>query len=290
MSKENSLDMPAESPSSVTFLDRIAAELAAGRVDLPPFPKVVIDVQQTFRNPNYTLQTVAGIISAERSLADRLLQMANTTAFNATGRVIIDLGVALTRLGAQKVHSVAIAHAIAHIRQSESLRAIAKPLDELWAEAAIVAHFCQAVAKRTQLSAPDAFVAGLLHGIGRMYILVQCVSQGPSGPPVLLSNDLVDAWHPAIAKAVLKNWHMSAEVCDAVGAQAELGVRRGPANLTDVLIASIRLAKRKQDPHDGTSLNTGGALARLNLPVEVCHSLIAEADTDIRALQRALRP
>ena len=268
----------------------MADSLAAGVVDLPAFPAVVIKVQEAFKDPNYTPQSVARIISAERALADRLLQLANSAAFNATGRVIIDLGVAINRLGAQKVYSVALAHAIQHIRQSEVLRPVAGQLDELWTECVTVAHFCEAVAKHGALPFPGAFAAGLLHGMGRFYILAQCASQGRSRPPVPLSLALVDAWHPAIAAAVLKNWHVDPAVCEAVGAQGAVHiVRAGTATLTDVLIASIRLAGRLRNGYDTSSLNAGGAFARLNLTVESCQDLIAEATAEIRTLQRALR-
>jgi HD-like signal output (HDOD) protein len=269
----------------------MADSLAAGTVDLPAFPQVVIKVQEAFQDPSYTPQKVARVISTERTLADRLLQMANSTAFNATGRVIIDLGVAINRLGAQKVYSVALGHAVAHIRQNESVRPIAPRVDELWTECVTVAHFSEAVAKRSSLPFPGAFAAGLLHGIGRFYILVQSAKQGASQRPGALNAGLVDAWHPAIAKAVLKNWQMDEAVCEAVGAQTELNiVRIGPPTLTDVLIASIRLAARMQNSHDTTSLNAGGAFARLDLTAEACKGLIAQATEEIRALQRALRP
>ena len=278
-------DLPA-----LEFLSGILDSLAAGTVDLPAFPQVVIKVQEAFKDPSYTPQKVARVISTERSLADRLLQMANSTAFNATGRVIIDLGVAINRLGAQKVYSVALGHAVAHIRQNESLRPIAPQLDELWSECVTVAHFSEAVAKRTRLPFPGAFAAGLLHGIGRFYILAKSVKPGTSHPPLPLNAALVDAWHPAIAKAVLKNWQMDEAVCEAVGAQTEVTVvRAGPPTLTDVLIASIRLANRLQNSYDSASLNAGGAFARLDLTPEACKALIAQASEETRALQRALR-
>jgi HD-like signal output (HDOD) protein len=284
-------DVTAADIPALQFLSSLADNLAAGTVDLPAFPQVVIKVQEAFKDPSYTPQKVARVISTERTLADRLLQMANSTAFNATGRVIIDLGVAINRLGAQKVYSVALGHAVAHIRQNETLRAIAPRLDELWSECVTVAHFSEAVAKRGSLPFPGAFAAGLLHGIGRFYIMVQSVKQGTSSPRVPLSAALVDAWHPAIAKAVLKNWQMDEAVCEAVGAQAEVNiVRVGPPTLTDVLIASIRLAKRMQYSHDTATLNAGGAFVRLDLTVEACKSLIAQAGDETRALQRALRP
>jgi HD-like signal output (HDOD) protein len=274
---------------SVDFLTHIADTLADGIVELPAFPQVVIKVQEAYKDPNYTPQIVARLIATEPTLARRLLDMANSVAFNATGRVIIDLGLALTRLGAQKVYGVVLAHAIQDIRMNESLRAIAAPMDELWSESVTVAHFAQAVAKRRSLSAPDAFVAGLLHLIGRMYILVQCTVQAPSGHRVVLSNDLLDAWHPAIAKAVLKNWRIGEEVCEAVGAQAEVDVvRTGSATLVDALVIGIRLAKRMKNYSDGPGLSAGGVLARLNLSVEECQNLVDEALADVRALERAL--
>jgi HD-like signal output (HDOD) protein len=274
---------------TLEFLSRLADTLAAGTVDLPAFPQVVIKVQEAFKDPDYTPQKVARVISTERTLADRLLQMANSTAFNATGRVIIDLGVAINRLGAQKVYSVALGHAVAHIRNNESLRSIAPRLDELWSECVTVAHFSEAIAKRRSLPFPGAFAAGLLHGIGRFYILVQSANQG--APQVPLNASLVDAWHPVIAKAVLKNWQMDEAVCAAVGAQAEVSiVRVGPPTLTDVLIASIRLADRMQNSHDTATLNAGGAFVRLDLTVEACKGLVAQASEETRALQRALRP
>jgi HD-like signal output (HDOD) protein len=291
LSQESWSDVTVADLPTLEFLSGMLDTLVAGTVDLPAFPQVVIKVQEAFKDPNYTPQKIARVIATERSLADRLLQMANSTAFNATGRVIIDLGVAINRLGAQKVYSVALGHAVAHMRQNESLRSIAPRLDELWSECVTVAHFSGAVAKRSSLPFPGAFAAGLLHGIGRFYILVQTVKQGTSRLQLPLNAALVDAWHPAIAKAVLKNWQMDEAVCEAVGAQAELNiVRPGPPTLTDVLIASIRLATRMQNSYDTESLNAGGAFARLELTAEACKSLITQASEETRALQRALRP
>jgi hypothetical protein len=84
---------------------------------------------------------------------------------------------------------------------------------------------------------------------------------------------------------------MSEEVCEAVGAQAEVGaVRTGNASLSDVLVTGIRLAERMRSGKDAISLSAGGVLARLNLSIEECHGLVNEAAAEVRALERALRP
>src|SRR5712671_7161483 len=152
-------DHGVEQRAPVEFLRRMLATIEAGAVELPAFPQVVIQVQEVLKNPNYSVQMIVRPISADPTLANRLLNMANSTAFNATGRVIIDLGVALTRLGAQKVYSVVLAHAIQDVRRLESLQSIARPLEEMWSDSIAVAHFCNVVAKRSSLSTPEAFAA-----------------------------------------------------------------------------------------------------------------------------------
>jgi HD-like signal output (HDOD) protein len=285
-----SADPAVQRRAQLDFLTQIRDKLAAGVIELPAFPQVAISVQEAYKNPRYTPQMVARLISGEPRLARRLLDIANSVAFNATGRVIIDLGLALTRLGAQKVYGVVLAHAIQDIRRSESLRPVTARMDELWSDSVTVAHFSQAVAKRSSLPTPDAFVAGLLHLMGRLYILVQCAERGTPGHPIVLSHDLVDTWHPVIAKAVLKNWQIGDEVCEAVGAQEEVDVvRTGNATLLDVLVVGMRLAKRMKNRHDSSSLSAGGVLARLNLSIEECDSLIGEAAAEVRMLEHALR-
>src|SRR3981081_1516410 len=271
-------DHGVEQRAPVEVLRRMQAAIEAGTVELPAFPQVVIQVQEVLKNPNYSVQMIVRPIAADPTLANRLLNMANSTAFNATGRVIIDLGVALTRLGAQKVYSVVLAHAIQNVRRLEILRSVARPLDELWSESVAVAHFCGAVVKRLKLAMTDAFAAGLLHRVGHLYILVQLARQEASGPRIALGRDIVDAWHPVIAKAVLKNWHVNDAVCEAVAMQADvLAVRSGPPTLTDVLIVGIRLANRMMNSGDTSSFSSGGVLARLNLSIEECRGLIFEA-------------
>jgi HD-like signal output (HDOD) protein len=282
-------DDSVEQRAPVEFLRRMLTTIEAGIVELPAFPYVVLQVQEVLKNPNYSVQMIVRPISADLTLANRLLNMANSVAFNATGRVIIDLGVALTRLGAQKVYGVVLAHAIQDVRRLESLQSIAKALDELWFESVAVAHFCGAVVKRLRLAMPDAFTAGLLHRVGHLYILVQLARQEASRSRVNLSKDLVAAWHPVIAKAVLKNWHVDDAVCEAVSMQSDvLAVRSGPPTLTDVLVIGMRLANRMMNSGDTSSLSSGGVLARLNLSIEECHGLIGEAEAEVRTLARAL--
>ncbi|MEA3150701.1 MAG: hypothetical protein QOD56_1640, partial [Gammaproteobacteria bacterium] len=156
--------------AALQFLAALAAEVSSGTVDLPCFPDIVIRIRNALADPKSTPEKTVTIVGAEPRLAGRLLQTANSAAFNPSGKPLTDLRTAITRLGHQLVQSAAMAFAVQHLKDESSLKSIAKPLSELWKESIAVASICQVVARRTGVSPDEAFLTGLLHGIGRLYI------------------------------------------------------------------------------------------------------------------------
>jgi HD-like signal output (HDOD) protein len=230
--------------AALEFLRRLAMEVSKGTVDLPCFPKVVIQIRKALADPSTTAEQTVTIVGAEPRLAARLLQTANSTAFNLSGKPLTDLRSAITRLGHQMVQSAAMAFAVQQMKDEQSLRCIAQPMSDLWKECISVASISQVVARRTKVSPDEAFLTGLLHGIGRLYIMVRAVA----GPTTIDSSasflSLVAGWHAPIGKAILENWSFSEEMCEAVGEQGDHERRhKHDADLSDVLIASIVLAE-----------------------------------------------
>ena len=125
--------------AALEFLHRLATEVSKGSVDLPCFPDVVFRIRKALADPNTTAEKTVTIIGAEPRLAARLLQSANSAAFNTSGRPLTDLRSAITRLGHQLVQSATMAYAVQQLKHAESLRSIAKPLSELWNQCISVA-------------------------------------------------------------------------------------------------------------------------------------------------------
>jgi HD-like signal output (HDOD) protein len=151
---------------ALLFLRNLAAEVSGGTVNLPSFPDVVIRIRKSLADPNASLNQTAKLISTEPRLAALLLQSANSAAFNPGGHGVTDLRAAITRLGHRAVQSSAMAFAVRQIRLAPALRAIAKPLNVLWDESFTVAAVCQVLARRTAVAPDEAFLTGLMHGIG----------------------------------------------------------------------------------------------------------------------------
>jgi len=113
--------------AALQFLGRLAAEVSSGTVDLPCFPDIVIRIRNALADPKTTTAHAVIIVGAEPRLAARLLQTANSAAFNQSGKPLTDLRTAITRLGHQLVQSAAMAFAVQQMKNEQSLRSIAKP-------------------------------------------------------------------------------------------------------------------------------------------------------------------
>jgi HD-like signal output (HDOD) protein len=278
--------------AALAFLGRLAAELSSGTVDLPCFPNVVIQIRNALVDPKTTMDRAVVIVGAEPRLTARLLQTANSAAFNQSGKLITDLKIAITRLGQQLVQSAAMAFAVQQMKNEESLRSIARPLSELWKDSIAVASICHVVARRTKVGPDEAFLTGLLHGIGRLYIMVRAVGEVESLVADDSLLDLIAGWHASIGKAVLENWGFSGDLAEAVGEQCEVERerRRGhEADLLDVLSAGIHLAEYlKLAAPRKIDVKGMPALAAIGLSDQACGEILLHAEYQLGALQDSL--
>lgn len=279
-----------ERAAALAFLQKLAAEVSEGSIDLPCFPDVVIRISTALADPNTTSEHVVTIVGAEPRLAARILQTANSAAFNSTGKPLTDLRSAVTRLGHQMVHGTAMSYAMLQMKNEASLRSIVQPMTDLWNTSIAVASICRIVAKHTRLSVDEAFLTGLLHGIGNLYIIARAATQGGELAEGHSWLDLLSGWQASIGKAVLESWGFAEELCDAVGEQADHERRwKHEAGLTDVLIASILLADALKSAQP-RAVATDGVNVFLTVAVkaEDCAAILAEAEQQISLVHEAL--
>jgi HD-like signal output (HDOD) protein len=281
---------PQQRAAALEFLQRLASEVSEGSVDLPCFPDVVIRVSTTMADPNTTAEQVVTLVGAEPRLAARLLQTANSAAFNPAGKPLTDLRSAITRLGYQMVHGTAMSYAVQQMKAEASLRAIARPLNELWNRSITVASISRIVARRTKVGADEAFLTGLLHGIGDLYIIARAAtSSAELGSPESWF-DLLSGWQASIGKAVLESWGFAEQMCDAVGEQDDWKRRwKHEAGLSDVLIAGLMLAESLKTPEPRTIATEGiNVFLTVNVPAEDCPAILTEAEGQISRVREAL--
>lgn len=278
-------------PEVFAFVQALAAELSNGKVELPSFPDIALRVRQVLADDEVSHEKVVRVVGSEPMLAARLLQVANSAAINFSGRAITELRSAIARLGFNMVRSAAIAFAMSQLKKSDKLKGLEQPLDDLWRTSASVAAMSYVVAKRFSRVNPDtAMLAGLLHGIGRLYILTRVTSY-----PSLLADQatytaIVRDWHAPIAKALLENWDMADEIVMAVSDYEDLERKNpGAPDLTDVLTVGHLLTAFKDHPETlELNMHDVAACRRLDIDTASYEKLIEESEHEIDALRDAL--
>jgi HD-like signal output (HDOD) protein len=278
-------------PQAFAFVQALASELSKGKVDLPSFPDIALRVRRALSDENVTQDNVVRVVGSEPALAARLMQIANSAALNFTGKPITELRTAIARMGFNMVRSAAIAFAMSQLKKVDSLKGLEKPLEELWRRSATVAAMSHAVARRFSKVNPDtALLAGLLHGIGQLYILTRSNQHPGLFANQAVYSTIVRDWHAAIAKALLENWDMTEEVVEAVSNYEDLERKHaGPVDLTDVLTVGNLLAAFKDHP-DTIELNLHDVAAcqRMKIDRASYEQLIDESEHEIDNLMQAL--
>ena len=279
---------PGERAGALEFLQGLCEEMSEGKVNLPCFPDVVVRIRKALDNPETHIAQTVKIVGTEPRLAARILQTANSAVFNLSGKPVMDLRTAIARLGTRLVQSSAMAFAVQQMRMAPLLKSAGGPLKMLWEESISAAALCQLLARRTTVNPDEAFLTGLLHGIGRLYIMVRAASDPGKARYERPLIELIDGWHPTIGKMVLENWGFPEVMAAAVGQQQNYGYTSKAADLTDILIAGLVLA---------AAARPGGArvieaeirpFARLGLRAEECRAMLAVTARHIGALRGAL--
>ena len=274
-----------------SFVKGLAAELSLGQVELPSVPVIVVRVQQTMADENVTNDVVVRVIGSEPMLAGRLLTMANSAALNSSGRKIADLPTAVARVGFNIVRSAALSFAVEQLRKASEYRHLEQQLDLLWKNSVQIAAMCHVIARRfSSLNGDTALLAGLMHNVGRIYILTRASKYPTLTADPLTFNSIVRDWHANVAKALLENWKVADEIVDAVAGHEDLDREaRGPVTLTDVLSLAMLLERNR----DGTEMSVPDeglmkGLRRMQLQVRDCHAVLDESAEEIAALKSAL--
>lgn len=279
-------------PNTVVFgfVKSLAVELSKGQVELPSVPEVVIKLQRTLADENVSNETVVTVVGAEPMLAGKLMNMANSAALNASGRKIADLRTAVARVGFNIVRSAALTFAVEQLRKVEEFQQLRGPLDALWQNSVQVAALCHVLARRfTSLNGDAALLAGLMHNVGRIYILTRASRNPALIADRLTYNSMVRDWHANVGKAVLENWRVADEIVEAVTNYEDLDREaRGPVTLIDVLSLAVLLEQKSTQTSPEPDGNFLKGLKRLQLQPGDCSSVLAESADEIAALKAAL--
>ncbi len=244
------------------FVERLAQDLRDERLELPAFPEAVLRIQRALQSPDTSADDIVRILSSEPALAARLLRIANSAEFRRMDQDVTDLRKAVARMGFNMVRSVAVAFAMRQLRRKDIYSPAAQAqLEQAWNDSLETASICFVIAKRfTRLNPDQALLTGLLHVLGRLYIIMR--SKDAEELSETEMREVIDGWHANIGKAILESWGLPEALQSAVEHQDQYDIELdGAVNLTDILIAAKLLRRNEHDTARYPALRRVGVAA-----------------------------
>ncbi len=281
--------VPSQKETPFQFLSSLARELSTGRVDLPSFPDVAARTQQVLSDESVTNERIARLVGSDAGLAGRILTMANSVLLHRGGAPVTDVKVAVMRIGHDNIRAAALAYANAQLRRAPELAHIRLQLEACWRDGVRVAALAHAMAKETRsIRADEALLAGLLHNVGKIYIIARSPREGA----MQVDDPILRDWYPGIGTAVVENWKLPEAISQAVGGQLDLERTHEdgePADLQDLLIMAVALAEQiTSGSSDDNALHEMPAATALGLSDSALVRIMLESQTEIETLQAAL--
>jgi HD-like signal output (HDOD) protein len=282
----------AEISRAFDFVRQLVANLPGRDVDLPAFPDVVRRLQAALADPRTSAKDLVGIIESEPVLSARLLQMANSAALNAAGNSATSIKAAVSRLGFNLVRLTAMTHAMRQMERLEALQPIRRELGRIWRASNEIAAICYVVSRRAFGRQPDeAMLAGLLHGIGGLYILTHTQQSDPALREDPEFQAIVQDWQPRLGKAILDTWGLPERIGAAVASQDDL-LGTDPRELEPLsrLLSAAKLRHRlASDPELRRQVPAADELMRsVSLGAGSFLDLVAASHQDIEEMQQML--
>lgn len=142
--------------------ERLVAELKP----LPPVAQVLARLQLLLSDPNSGLDDIADLIRLDAALTTRVIQISNSVWFRR-GLACNTIADAVNRVGFREVYrmvGVVASNAIV----AQPLTAYNRTTQAAWRESVAGAFAAEMLAERLGEDMPAAYMAGLLHGIGRL--------------------------------------------------------------------------------------------------------------------------
>ncbi len=159
-----------EEISNSVLYDELTVCLKETRLEVIELPETISSVLGIIHRKHFWYSEVVDLIQQSPALTGDFLSIVNSAAFSR-GLFIYDLDQALPRLGRKKIQSILFLNASKMSAPETPL--FAKIIEEIIHESQAVGKICRLLAPVFSIDANEAFLAGLLHNIGKIGLLKQ---------------------------------------------------------------------------------------------------------------------
>lgn len=264
--------------------------------DLPSLPTVVMDLMTCIDQESAGARTLGERLARDQALAAKTLRLANSS-FYGMQRKVSSISQAISILGFDSVRTIVAAVAVANA--FPAVRAGRFDFEVFWRHSIASAICAKAMAKRMRIDSDQAFVAGLLHDIGRLVLVVHFPKEYEAVLDYRAANqcrlrqaelDVLEVDHAQIGRALAEHWKFPVPIQTAIACHHDCVL--GPAG---ALTAAVQVANcitfdmaRTEDDKNMSSTMTAQTLAALGISEAMVQEVLEEAKMQFEEICRAL--
>lgn len=223
---------------------------------LPSPPQTLLKLLRLCQSDEAGIQELAQLITLDPALTAKVLAVAHSAAYHQAEASPLSLLQACSRLGTECIKVLALADMV---RQTFNAFTLPAPLDlrTFWKHSLTVACIAKELATKLGAgSAEEAYLAGLLHDIGRLALLVTVPLPSQAlfadlddDTLVPKEQQLLGMSHTEAGAWLLRRWHLSDAVAESVLRHHEAAPDpTGTHALTRLIHLAHRLAELPEDP------------------------------------------
>jgi len=237
-----------------SVLAELTADIKHNKLQLPSPPDLLLKVRATIADQESELEDIVDLVKQDPNISGRLIKVANS-ALLASRFPVTDVKAAIARLGSAKVQSLVTSLVIAQNFLAFKSHGIEKYFDSAWQQSSYVAAINYVLAvKKTELDAEQALLAGIVHNIGVLPLILRLNRIPLFKEQTELLHKVADVviprLYPNAGKLILENWNFPDDIV-AIALTHSKPTREstGPVNLNDITLISSELSKLDDFTH-----------------------------------------
>ena len=206
------------------MIPKTKAEKLRQQIDsFPILPATVSRIMQVTASPESSADDLMQAILPDQSLCVTVLKLANSVLFGRPQR-IDSLTTAIIVLGFNEVQSIALIKAMNNSFRELNLVTTA-PVERFWEHSFLTAMAAQHVAKHLRLASSTFFMAGLIHDIGKLVMLLtfedeyapeQWMTAFSTEERLVMEQQLFAFSHASLGGQLLRQWNFPENLLSAV--------------------------------------------------------------------------
>lgn len=251
------------------FLNHVQEELAANRLVLPTLPDIALKVRDVVSKGDASAQELAEMIATDAALSARLIQVANSPLYRGSAE-INNIQMAVARLGNNTIRTL-ITSLVMQQMFTPTTDLLEQHFRETWEQSINISAISRAlIAFAPHLNAEEAMLAGLVHQIGKLPILmlVENIAEFRDSPSRL--NKLLEKAHPPIGKLIMDTWDFPDSLKPVASEYVNFQYNPGPqADYVDIVqVAFLQSIVGTNHPACRIDYSTVPAFAKLGIAAE----------------------